>query len=124
MSKKYCMEEFKEKVEAIESILFGWFWILLLSSVILVAIDSPILANLALWGSLLAFIIQKIIRIYDICFLMTADENIKRLFLVTVNITLLCICGYIFFDLISRHDFQSFVNLKSDFLIFLRRLGI
>ena len=119
------MDEFKEKVDALESSLFGWSLILLLASIILIAIDVPVLANLSLWGCLLAFIIQKVVRIFDICFLMTDAPNINRLFLVTINIVLLGVCFYIFWDLISAYDFKDFLtdDLRERFFNFLRRLG-
>lgn len=119
------MDEFREKVDALESSLFGWFLILLLASIVLIAINIPVLANLSLWGCLLAFIIQKVVRVFDICFLMTDAPNINRLILVTLNIVLLGISIYIFWDLVSAYDFKAFLtdDLRERFFNFLRRLG-
>ena len=120
------MDEFKEKVETLESSLYGWFFILLLASIILIAIDIPILSNLSLWGSLSTFIVQKVVRIFDICFLMVDGENIKRLILVTINLALLIVSGYILWDLLSNYDFTTLIccDLRENSINFLRRLGI
>lgn len=106
------MDELKEQASYYESFLWGWVWVLLIGSIFLCFFDLDKLSCLALWGSLLALIIQKCIRIFDICFLMQKDDYLIRLFLLAINVAILGASSYVLYDLVSKFGGNVLGNLE------------
>ncbi|MBR5154260.1 MAG: hypothetical protein IKW58_00875 [Alphaproteobacteria bacterium] len=93
------MDEIKEKASFYESMLYGWFVFLILLSLVFCFFDLDKLACLSLYGGLLALIIQKFVRIFDICFLMPKEYYFIRLVLLAVNLFILYLAVFVLKDL-------------------------
>ncbi len=122
----YTMNEIREDVQDYENGLWLCFGILIAGAIIFAYGEYTKLACLSYGLSLLMLIIQKFIRILDLCFYPQDFNVFQCLLRVTINITILVFAFYLLHSLVCVYGFgyECYSEIKSNFINFTKRLKI
>ena len=106
------MDELIKKVSELNGFLFKCFAVMFATALIFVFFKLNKAADFLLWGAMIAFILQKAVRLLDICFLMESKDCFVRLWLCGINLMLLGCACYIGYDLFMMYGNEAIFNFN------------
>ena len=106
------MDEMIKKISDLEGFLFKCFAVMLASALIFVFFKLNKAGDFLLWGAMIAFILQKAVRLLNICFLMESKDCFVRLWLCGINLMLLGCACYIWYDLFMIYGKEAVFNFN------------
>lgn len=120
------MNEIREDIQRYEDNFWYCFWTLIVSTVVFAFADCSKLALLTLFLAIFVLIIEKLIRIADLCFLEQNFSINQCLWRVTFNVVILFGCFYILYDLVIVHGYgyPIYIEFKNKIIELIGRLDI
>lgn len=120
------MNEIREDIQSYEDNFWYCFWTLIVSTVVFAFADCSKLALLTLFLAIFVLIIEKLIRIADLCFLEQDFSTTQCLWRVTFNMVILFGCFYVLYDLIIVHKYgyPIYIEFKNEIIELIGRLDI
>ncbi len=106
------MDEMIKKASSLEGFFFKWFAVMLASALIFCFFKLNKAADVLFLGAIIAFILQKAIRLLDICFLMESKDYFIRLWLCAINLVMLGCACYVLYDLFTIYGNEAIFNFN------------
>ena len=120
------INEIREDIQRYEDNFWYCFWTLVASTVVFAFADCSKLALLTLFLAIFVLIIEKLIRIADLCLLKQDFSTTQCLWRVTFNMVILFGCFYVLYDLVIVHEYyyQIYIEFKNKIIELIGRLDI